>query len=220
MYFTECASLAERHPDLAGAVQQIDAQLAKIRADGIIRAADLASFLGTDPSQVNAVLEKLAQEKLLLAEEMVECSYCQMAVLRTEYEDMQEEGEYRCTSCDRPLTDTTVQDVTTYRPGEKWQQVPHPANGDNAPSAASSEGLPASVALDEEAWYTYDRLAEVFNLGKEALRKRLDRHRKHHLNSWKENEGRRPREPRYLYKLKDARDIIDDLRASSQRPAK
>jgi len=215
MYFTECARLVERRPELATAVRQVDAQLQKMRTAEVIRTGDLASFLGMDPHPVNAVLEELAREKLLLAEEMVECAHCGMAVLRAEYEEMREEGDYRCTSCDRSLTDMTVQTVTTYRRGEKWRQVSHPGDPDG-PSAR----VPSNITLDEQAWYTHDRLAEIFNLSKDALRKRLDRFREHNANGWKLNEDRRPREPKYLYRVKDVRDIIKELQASSQRPAK
>lgn len=223
MFFTECARLAERHPDLVGAVQQVDAQLAKIRADGVIRAADLASFLGTDPNQVSAVLEKLAHEKLLRAEEVVECGHCRMAALRSEYQArLEEEGEYRCTSCERPLVDATVQAITAYRRGDKWEEVSNLRDGsrDTGLHEASSPSIPSNMTLDEQALYTYDRLAEIFNVGKDALRKRLDRYRKHNLNGWKDNEDRRPREAKYLYRLKDVRSIISELQASSQRPAK
>ena len=216
MFFTECERLAERHPDLAVTVQQIDEQLARMRAGGIIRASDLASFLGTDPNQVIAVLEKLAREKLLLAEEMVECTYCGMAAPRCEYEQqMEEEGEYCCTSCGRLLADASVRAVTAYRRGEKWKDVPAP------PEAAVGETLSSPKTLDENAWYTPDHLARVFNVGQESLRKRLERFRKRSLDGWKENEDRRPREPKYLYQLRMIRPIIDELlRASSERPAK
>ena len=128
MFFTECVRLVERHPDLAGAVQQIDVQLAKMHTDGVIRAADLASFLGIDPNQVDAVLARLAHEKLLRAEEMVECARCRMATLRSEYQaQLEEEGEYRCTSCDRPLADTSIRVITIYRRGEKWKEAPQQA---------------------------------------------------------------------------------------------
>ena len=211
MYFTECARLAERRPELAAAVRQVDAQLQKMRTAEVIRTGDLASFLGMDPNPVGVVLEELAREELLLAEEMVECVHCGMAMLHAEYEEMREESEYCCTSCDRPLTDTTIQAITTYRRGEKWPQVSQPGDGAKATS---------NITLDDQAWYTHDRLAEVFNVGSEALRKRLDRFRESHLNAWKENEDRRPREPRYLYQLKEVRCILEELQASSQRPAK
>ena len=74
--------------------------------------------------------------------------------------------------------------------------------------------------LDEQAFYTHDRLAEVFNVGKDSLRKRLDRHRKNTVNGWKVNEDRRPREAKYLYQLRAVKTIVEELRASSQRPAK
>jgi len=216
MFFTECERLAERHPDLAATVEQVDAQLARMRADGLIRAFDLASFLGADPNQVTAVLEKLAREKLLLAEEMIECTYCGMAALRCEYEQqMEEECEYCCTNCGRLHTDASVKAVTAYRRGEKWKNVPAPLED------AAEETLSSPKTLDENAWYTPDHLAQIFNVGKHALRKRLERFRKRSLDGWKENEDRRPREPKYLYQLKMVRPIIDELlRASSERPAK
>lgn len=49
MFFTECESLAERHPNLAAAVQKIDAQLQQMGTAEVIRVGDLASFLGLDP---------------------------------------------------------------------------------------------------------------------------------------------------------------------------
>jgi hypothetical protein len=87
------------------------------------------------------------------------------------------------------------------------------------PRAGRAEDPPGTVA-DEEAWYPPDRLAEIFNVPKEALRKRLNRHRDHDDSCWKENEGRGPRESAYLYRLRNVRHIISDLRASSERPAK
>lgn len=215
MFFTECARLAERHPDLASAVQRVDAQLAKMRTDGVIRLADFASFLEIDPNQVNAVLEKLAQAKLLLAEEMVECGYCGMAVLHSEYrEDMEDEGDYRCTSCDRPLTENLIRPITTYRSGKEWQDVSALRNG------TVDAGLRAASTPDEQGWYTHVRLAEVFDVPKEALRKRLDRFRDRTVDGWKVNEDRRSTEAGYLYSLKYVRSIIEELRASSKRPAK
>lgn len=216
MFFTECERLAERHPDLAGIVQQVDAQLAQVRTDGVIRTSDLASFLGVDPNQVSAVLEKLAQEKLLRIEEMVECPYCRMATLRSDYQQqMEDEGEYRCTSCDRPLTDTSIKAIIAYRRGENWREVPP------SPDDASGKSPPQIETLDDNAWYTHDHLARVLGVGADALRKRLDRYRTSNLDGWKENEDRRPREPKYLYQLKRVRPIIEDLlRASSERPAK
>ena len=99
--------------------------------------------------------------------------------------------------------------------GEKWRQISHPGDSDGPSATVSS-----NITLDEQAWYTHDRLAESCNLSKDALRKRLDRFREHNANGWKLNEDRRPREPKYLYRVKDVRDIIKELQASSQRPAK
>jgi len=215
MFFTECERLAERHPDLAEAVQQVDAQLARMHADGIIRPSDFASFLGTDLNQIAAVLEKLAHEKLLRADEMVECPYCSMAALRSDYQQqMEEHGEYRCTSCDRPLTDTSVKSIIAYRRGEKWREVVP------SPEEASEKTPPQLKALDENGWYTHGTLADHFNVNKEALRKRLDMYRSFHFDGWKENTDRRPREPKHLYQLSAVKQIIENMLASSERPAK
>ncbi len=74
--------------------------------------------------------------------------------------------------------------------------------------------------LDDEAWYPHVRLAEVAGVGKEALRKRLDRFRKTSLDGWKENEDRRSREVKYHFQFKVVKDILKELWASSERPAK
>lgn len=96
-----------------------------MRTAEVIRPGDLASFLGADSNQVDTLLETLARDRLLRREEVVECTYCRMAVLRSEYREQRcENGEYRCTSCDRPLTDKTIQAVTTYRRGQNWKEPP------------------------------------------------------------------------------------------------
>jgi len=124
MYFTECARLAERHPDLAGVIERIDAQLQDMGTAKVMRAEDFASFLDVDPNQVTSVFDLLAQDRLLLREEMIECPYCRMAVLRSEYDDTaEEEGEYRCSDCDQPLSRKEARTITTYRHGERWQQA-------------------------------------------------------------------------------------------------
>lgn len=121
MYFTECARLADRYPGLADLVTKVDAHLKKMGTAVVIRKADLASFFRADPNQVGSVLDLLAQGGLLQAEEMVECTFCRMAVLRADFEEArEEEGEYVCTSCDRLLTDKTVDLITTYRRGKMW----------------------------------------------------------------------------------------------------
>jgi transcription initiation factor IIE alpha subunit len=214
MFFTECAHLAEQHPDLASVLEQLDSQLRAMGTAEVIRSDDLASFLNIDPNQIRSALDMFAHEGLLLRVEMIECTYCQMAALRSEYEEaLDEDNEYRCTSCDRPLTDRTIQIITAYRRGEKWQEVSNPRE-------ASPSNIPSNVTLDEQGWYTHVRLAETFNVGKDALRKRLDRYREHKLDGWKEQEDRRPREPKYLYRLQDVKGVIQELQASSERPAK
>ncbi len=127
MYFKECARLAERYPDLAGAMKQVDAQLQEMGTAEVIRIGDLASYLGGDSNQIASILEMLAQEGVLLGEEMIECPHCGMAVLRSEYEDeLEEEDEFRCTGCARPLPRAAVRPITTYRRGEQWEETLKP----------------------------------------------------------------------------------------------
>lgn len=222
MFFTECARLAEQHPDLASVFERLDAQLKAMGTAEVIRSEDLASFLDIDPNRIRSALDMFAQEGLLSRLEMIECKYCQMAALRSEYQEaLDEYDEYRCTSCDRPLTDRMIQIITTYRRGEKWEEASNlDGSGIAGLCEAFSSSIPSNVVLDEQAWYTHDRLAENYNVGKDALRKRLDRYRNATVNGWKINEDRRPREPMYLYQLRAVKTIVEELRASSQRPAK
>lgn len=143
MYFTECVSLAERYPDLARVIEQVDERLHEMGTAEVIRVADVASFLGIDPNRVTSVLEMLAQDGVLLGEEMIECPHCRMAVLRSEYEDaLKEEGEYRCTDCDRPLPQATIQAITTYRRGERWKEALDPKE--------DSDGIGLEIAEEVE----------------------------------------------------------------------
>jgi len=223
MFFTECASLAEQHPALASVFEQLDSKLRAMGTAEVIRSDDLASFLNIDPNQIRSALDMFAQKGVLLRVEMIECRYCQMAALRSEYQEaLNEDDEYRCTSCDRPLTDRAIRIITAYRRGEKWQEVSDlsDGSGDTASREAPSSNIPSNAMLDEQAWYPHARFAEVFNVDKEALRKRLDRYRKHNFDGWKANEDRRPREAGYLYQLRAVKTVVEELRASSQRPAK
>src|SRR6266550_7891699 len=98
MFFTECASLTERHPDLASVFVQLDSKLGAMGTADVIRPDDMASFLGIDPNQMRSALGMLAQEGVLRRIEMIECGYCQMAVLRSEYQEaLDADDEYRCT---------------------------------------------------------------------------------------------------------------------------
>jgi len=220
MFFTECARLAERHPDLANVFEQLDTQFQAMGTAEVIRSDDLASFLTIDPNQMRSALEMFAQEGVLLRVEMIECPYCQMVALRSEYQEaLEEEDEYRCTSCDRPLPDKTIQIITVYRSGEKWPKVLDAGGPGNADAGLIETSHP-EVVPDQEALYPYQRLAEIFNVDKEALRKRLERFREGSLEGWIANTERHSREAKHFYRLGAVRAIIEDLRASSQRPAK
>jgi hypothetical protein len=173
---------------------------------------------------MRSALDMFAQEGVLSRVEMIECAHCQMAAFRSDYQEgLDEYDEYQCTGCQQLLTDRTIRFITAYRRGEKWNEIRNPsdASGNARLRNASLSSVPSNVMLDEKAFYTHDRLAEIFSLDKESLRKRLDRHRKNTVNGWKVNDDRRPREAKYLYELRTIKAIIDELRrASSQRPAK
>ena len=107
----------------------------------VIRSDDLASFLKIDPNQMRSALEMFAQEGVLQRCEMIECTYCQMPAPRSAYQEgLDEDDEYRCTSCDRPLADSTIELITTYRRGEKWQAVSKPRDG------SGDTGIPTKLA--------------------------------------------------------------------------
>jgi hypothetical protein len=193
-----------------------------MRTAEVIRPDDLASFLNIDPNQMRSALDMFAQEGVLSRVEMIECAHCQMAALRSDYQEgLDEYDEYQCTSCEQLLTDTTIRIITAYRRGEKWHELSNLKSGSgdarfrDAPSSAALD-----VTLDEQGWHTAARLAEAFSVSKDALRKRLDRHRERNWNCYKESDDRRPREAKYLYRLEDVKTIIEELRASSKRPAK
>lgn len=220
MSFTESVPLAERNPDLASAAERVIAKLRELGTPETIRAGDMASFLELDPNQVAAVLEDLAATGFLCAEKMVECSHCGVLALQSDYDEAYEEdSEYRCTCCDRPLGAGTILAVTTYRCGEKWPEI---AGGSDAAAleGAPTPNVPMPAALDDQTFYEPSRLAEIFNVNRDALRKRLERFRARNLDSGRENEGRRPRQDKYSYRLADVKPILTEMQASSQRPAK
>jgi len=158
MFFTECARIAKKHPDLAGVLERLDSQLREIGTAEVIRSADLASLLRIDPNQMRSALDMFAQEGVLRRVEMIECPYCEMAALPSDYQEaLEEDDEYRCTSCDRPLTNETVQIITAYRRGERWQGVSDPRDGSEVTGLreASPLGIPPNHKLDEQASYTH-----------------------------------------------------------------
>jgi len=223
MFFTECERLAEQHPNLAGVFEKLDSQLKAMGTAEVLRSEDLASFLRIEPNQMRSALDLVARAGVLRRMEMIECSYCQMAALHSDYQEaLDDDGEYRCTSCDRELTARTIRFITTYENGEKWRTFAKSTDGSGDPSRGdlAPGGTPANTVPDEQAFYSHGRLAAIFNVGEEALRKRLDRYRKRNMNGWKPNEDRRTREPKYLYQLQAVRTIVEELRSSGQRPAK
>jgi len=99
------------------------------------------------------------------------------------------------------------------------------------PPAAGIEQEKAALASAAEAhgdwsatWLHHGEISRRFAVDAGALRKRLDRWRVGHDDDWREVPDRRPREPKYLYRLAAVAPLVDELRASgessSERPAK
>lgn len=80
--------------------------------------------------------------------------------------------------------------------------------------------VPREPAITDESYLSPARLAESFGTPADALRKRLDRWRLMNDKGWKEVSNPGPREPRYLYRVGSIRPIIQELKASSERPAR
>jgi hypothetical protein len=214
MYFRACARFAELHADLADLVERVDARLTEMEKVEVLRSGDLACVLGADPNQVASILDSLAEQGVLLREEMVECRCCETVVPREDYEtQLDEDGEYLCSGCERPLTKVSIRPVTTFRSGDAWTR--RVENLDPPADRVCEPALPYNAGLDENAFYTYDDLARLFGVDREALRKRLDRYRRTDFGEdWKEKSSRDPREAKYLYRLRAVRPILDELRAS------
>ena len=76
-------------------------------------------------------------------------------------------------------------------------------------------------AIDDDSHLSPVKLAKIFRVDAEPLRKRLGRWRRpNNYNGWIENQDRKPNEAKYLYRVGAVRHIIDNLKTSSERPAK
>lgn len=149
MFFRECARLAKQYPDLATVFQRVDSRLREMGAAAVIRPEDLASFLRIDLNQIRTALDLLTQNSVLRRVEMIECVECGMAAPRSDYlRSMDEDDEYRCTSCDRALTDRTVQIITAYEPGDEWPDVSHLTGGSADAVVSESSSSIAKVQVD------------------------------------------------------------------------
>jgi len=129
MFLPECASLASQHQELASTIERVDAQLQQMRTAEVIRLDDFAGFVDADPNRLQAVFELLVAAGVLVGELMLECRHCRMVVLRSDYDDaLEEDGECRCSSCDRALSLHDVCELRTYRRGEAWNIEAVPPN--------------------------------------------------------------------------------------------
>jgi len=70
------------------------------------------------------------------------------------------------------------------------------------------------VSEDDEIPYSPRQIADRVNLPFEAVRKRLERLRKHDFDCFIENENRKGNEPQYLYKWGAVRPTIEEMKES------
>ena len=124
MYFIECARLAEQHADLALVFERLGSEFRTMRAVEVLRPDVWSSFLNIDPNQMRSALDMLAEQGVLRREEMIECRGCDMVALLSDYRaGLEEDGEYRCTDCDRPLEEGDIRTIMAYRSGEAWPEA-------------------------------------------------------------------------------------------------
>ena len=70
--------------------------------------------------------------------------------------------------------------------------------------------------LPDEAMFSPKKLAELFDVPYEPLRKRLERLRKENDGSYVEDSNNKSTEPKYLYKIGFVRPIVKVMKASSK----
>jgi hypothetical protein len=104
------------------------------------------------------------------------------------------------------------------------KQPPKDETPKDEPAIAPQAVAGVTGVVDDEAPLSPAKLAEVFGVPPEALRKRLERFRHGHHDGFVEVADRKPHEPQFLYRVKDVRPIMDDMktssRTSSKRPAR
>ncbi|HET6881450.1 MAG TPA: hypothetical protein VFI31_14905 [Pirellulales bacterium] len=81
------------------------------------------------------------------------------------------------------------------------------------PAAVELPTTSAPPPLPDKAWLSHVELASHYELNPENLRQRLNTWRKKHAagEGWKEAPERRPREPKYLYRVGAVRSIAEDM---------
>ena len=103
------------------------------------------------------------------------------------------------------------------------------ANAIEAIARAVAQTNPAAGPVEPiKGLFSPEQLAERYGLPADAVRKRLERYRKHNLDGWVENVERKPREPQYTYDHDAVKHVLDGMvsqrtrrtKTSSERPAK
>ncbi|MCO6455512.1 MAG: hypothetical protein J5I93_09465 [Pirellulaceae bacterium] len=104
MYFHESEAIARENRDLQATMERVDEMLATIFTAAPLRPADFACRLACDANQVVAIFDLLADQDVLLAQEMVECERCQNLMLASELREAWDDGDdFDCSSCGRIL---------------------------------------------------------------------------------------------------------------------
>lgn len=154
MYFSECEHLAIEQPHLVRLITRLDDLLAR-SGTGVLRPADVAEIIREDPSRVEAVMGRLADDGALRREEMLECPECQTLATVEQHERLADEGEESlCSSCEHDLTPPGPRRVTTFR-------TRPPASQPVVPAPPVTSEMPVGPAdLDEEIDPAF--LADVF----------------------------------------------------------
>ncbi len=127
MYFHESEAIAGENQDLRQVVEEVDEMLATIFTAAPLRPGDFSCKLACDMNQVAAVFDLLAEQDVLLSEEMVECERCQNLMSAVTFNEACNDGDdFECSSCGRPIRRRTPV-TTVYRMTAETLARPKPA---------------------------------------------------------------------------------------------
>ena len=127
MYFHESETIADENRDLRQVVEEVDEMLATIFTAAPLRPGDFSCKLACDMNQVAAVFDLLAEQDVLLSEEMVECDRCQNLMSAAAFREACDDGDdFECSSCERPIRPHTPV-TTVYRMTAETLARPKPA---------------------------------------------------------------------------------------------
>ncbi len=127
MYFHESEAIATEHPGLQTVIEQVDEMLATIFTAAPLRPDDFSCKLECDTNQVISFFDLLAEQEVLLSEEMVECDRCHNLMAASACQQaIADEDDFDCSSCNRPIRRRTPV-ITVYRMTAETLSRPKPA---------------------------------------------------------------------------------------------